>query len=257
MKKYLYLFLFSIVSVLSLMAQEDAVNYVHRFGVEVGVDVGGVIPTPFSEIPSVYSAYPRVWPSVGARYEFRLMKRLYLGGEVCYKHLAMDIETVVDNMRAQLPGQGFGGSDMVQYFTGQAEISMSFDMLEVPLYLSYAFPQSGRNRVLFGGYGAWMMRGRFVNVPIQGFVGSSPNEVGLIINKGDEVPKEQRDFSKYLTRWDAGLLVGYEYEVFKRFVVSLHINVGLVVIFTEPILSYHMTHIRGAVLLSYALWEVK
>ena len=42
MKKYLYLFLFSIVSVLSLMAQEDAVNYVHRFGVEVGVDVGGV-----------------------------------------------------------------------------------------------------------------------------------------------------------------------------------------------------------------------
>ena len=174
---------------LSLVAQEDAVNYVHRFGVEVGVDVGGVIPTPFSEIPSVYSAYPRVWPSVGARYEFRLMKRLYLGGEVCYKHLAMDIETVVDNMRAQLPGQGFGGADMGQYFTGQAEISMSFDMLEVPLYLSYAFPQRGMNRVLFGGYGAWMIRGRFVNVLLPGFVGCSANAVGLIFYQGDGVPK--------------------------------------------------------------------
>ena len=257
MKKSLCLLLFFVIFLLPLSAQEDASAYIHRFGVEVGVDVGGVIPTPFSEIPSVYRAYPRVWPSVGARYEFRLLPRVFLGGELCYKHIAMDIDAVVENMRAQLPGQGIGGTDMVQYFTGQAEISTSFNMLEIPLYISYAFPKSGRNRILFGGYGAWMMRSRFVNDPIQGFVGSEPNQVDLIINKGDEVPKEQRDFSKYISKWDAGLVFGYEYEVYKRLVVSLHINIGLKDIFTEPILAYNMTQLRGSVLLSYALWKVK
>ena len=163
----------------------------------------------------------------------------------------------VENMRASIPGQGFGGEALVQYFTGEASIEMSFDVLEVPLYISYAFPKSERNRFLFGVYAAWVMRSRFVNVPIQGFVGSAPDQVDLIINKGDKVPEEQCDFSSYLHRWDWGLIVGYEREVFHRFNVGVHLSCGMRDIFTEPILTYNMTQIRGSVLFSYALWEVK
>ena len=136
MKRYVLLIWLCGVVLMCVNGQDASVPYNYRFGVQAGVDLGGVFPTPLDAVPTVFRAYPRVMPTVGGKAEISLIPDLFLGMELNYKHLAMSVDAVVENMRASIPGQGFGGEALVQYFTGEASIDMSFDVLEVPLYVS-------------------------------------------------------------------------------------------------------------------------
>ena len=189
--------------------------------VQVGTDIGGAIPVPFSYIPDVFVPTPKVLPNVGVRYGIVLPKGWSLGAEVNYKHVEMAADAIVLNMRASLPGMGADGADMVQYFSGRASMDMAFDIMEVPVYVRYRFNGRGGHNILFGGYGAWVISSRFTNDPVNGFIGSDPNEVDMIVTPEAQIPADQKDFSRYMSKWDAGLLVGYENSFFKRIRVGL------------------------------------
>lgn len=223
--------------------------------VQVGTDIGGAIPVPFSYIPDVFVPTPKVLPNVGVRYGIVLPKGWTLGAEVSYKHVEMSADAIVQNMRATLPGIGAGGTDMTQYFSGRASMNMAFDIMEVPVYVRYRFEGRGGHNILFGGYGAWIISSRFTNNPVNGFIGSAPDVVDAIITPDAQIPAEQKDFSRYMSKWDAGLLVGYENSFFKRIRVGLRLSVGFKDIFYYKVLEYKMLHMRGTITLSYDLWH--
>ncbi len=232
-------------------------NYDRRniLTVQVGTDIGGAIPVPFSYIPDVFVPTPKVLPNVGVRYGVVLDKGWTLGAEVSYKHVEMAADAVVQNMRAALPDIGVGGSDLVQYFSGRASMNMAFDIMEVPLYARYRFDGRGGHNILFGGYAAWVINSRFQNNPMDGFIGGEPDKVDMIITPESQIPAEQKDFSKYLSKWDAGLVVGYENSFFKRIRVGLRISMGLKDVFDVKVLEYKMLQMRGTITLSYDLWH--
>ncbi len=59
--------------------------YVHSFAVQVGVDVGGGVPVPFS-YSRLFFAFAKVLPSIGVKYAFVCASELKLG-ELTYKHI--------------------------------------------------------------------------------------------------------------------------------------------------------------------------
>ena len=204
--KRLIVILLCFVPLVLFARQRNDSSYVHSFAVQVGVDVGGGVPVPFSYVPPVFALCPST-----AVYRCEICVCIASGwklGELTYKHIEMNAEALVENMKVTLPWRDENGDYLIQYFTGQAKIMMINDILELPVYVSYSFP-SQRHKILLGGYAVWVISGKFVNKPLLGFVGNEPDDVDVVITSGDQIPPEQTDFSRYLAKWDAGLLFGY------------------------------------------------
>lgn len=240
----------------------------NTFGVQIGTDVGGALPTKLEFIPKVFRPYPKMYMSIGARTSISLAPGWDLGLEANYKTVEMSADALVENQLAFAPDvdpetglvQGFEK----QYFSGQATMNMSFTMLEIPLYAKYVFP-NGKDKILFGGYGAWVMRATFVTDPQIGYIGFEPDKVepGMVISTPSEGTR--MDFSRFTANWDAGITFGYEREVYQRVNIGLRVYVGFKDIFqrdifpnddsVDKILEYNMTHMRGSLTISYDLFR--
>jgi hypothetical protein len=182
--------------------------------------------------------------SIGAKCGFPLYERFSLGLECTYKRVAMDADARVEN-------QKFDDGDIIQYFSGTAEMNMSFTMIEVPLYAKYRF--SGGNKVLFGGYYAFVLSPKFVTVAKQGYIGDAPDRVGSPVTP--DAP-QMMDFSSALGHWDAGMMIGYELQIFSRLHAGLRFLVGFKDIFKRGnrYFDYKMLPMRGAIVVSYNIY---
>ena len=78
---------------------DDRVEYRFALGVQLGTDIGGAIPFPFSNVPDVFNPYPKLSPSIGAKLTFPVTKKWTLGAEVTYKKIAIDADARIDNQR--------------------------------------------------------------------------------------------------------------------------------------------------------------
>jgi len=213
-------------------------------GVQVGSDIGGAVPYPLSNIPSPMNAYPRVNVSIGGKAHFPLYNNFSLGLECSYKRVAMDADARVENQR-------FNDNGLINYFSGTAEMNMSFTLLELPLYARYRFGRSN-HQVLFGGYYAFVLSSKFVTIAQKGYTGTEPDMVASVVNPNDLDPM---DFSASLGNWDAGALIGYELQAFSRFHIGLRFMVGFKDMFKSQnqYFEYKMLPMRGAITLSYNL----
>ena len=61
---------------------DDQVEYRFALGVQLGTDIGGAIPFPFSNVPDVFNPYPKLSPSIGAKLTFPVTKKWTLGTHV-------------------------------------------------------------------------------------------------------------------------------------------------------------------------------
>lgn len=235
---------------LPAFCQQEQKNTVDRFdlGIQLGTDIGGAIPVPFKYIPSPYNPYPKLNISLGAKAAIPVKSNWALGAEVTYKTVAIHADARVKNQR-------FQEKEHIQYFTGTAKMEMSFAMLEVPVYARYHF-KNGRDRVLAGPYGAWIMSPSFVIDPVKGFVGmGEPDTVDAVMD--DDL--EDMDFGHTLDSWDMGLVVGYERKVSPRLELGLRFMCGFKDIFkrNNQYFDYKMLHMRGTVVLSYTLMSLR
>ncbi|MDR0511077.1 MAG: PorT family protein, partial [Rikenellaceae bacterium] len=170
-----------------------------------------------------------------------------LSAEATYKTIGLDASIIT--LRN---GQQFILDDGdAAIFYGRAKTSMSFTMLEVPLYVKYRF--NDNNRVFLGGYYSWMINGKFLAEPVEGRLekANNPSEI-TIVNPGDM----RYDFNDRLNCWDAGWLLGYERRLFQRITLSGRLSMGVKDIFKpgEKYLAYSMWHMRGTLTVSYRLF---
>lgn len=222
-------------------------DYTLSLGVQIGTDIGGAVPYPLHHVPSPVNAYPHVNASLGAKCGFPLYERFSLGLECTYKRVAMDADARVEN-------QKFDDGDILQYFSGTAEMHMSFAMIEMPLYVKYRFNRS--NKALLGGYYTYVLSPKFETIAQQGYIGDKPDFVGSPVTP--DAP-QRMDFSSSLGRWDAGLIVGYELQIFTRLHAGLRFLVGFKDIFKSGnrYFDYKMLPMRGAIVISYNIFDFK
>ncbi len=239
------------MTILPLSAQTDSVAdaRLHAISVQVGTDIGGAVPVPLPDNLGTFRPIPKIYPNIGVKYSLHVHSFLKLTAELNYKHLEMSADAIVENMGATLPNLP------TQYFTGRAEMKMSFDMLELPVYITFMLPKAPKNKIITGLYFAYNIKKKFANIPIDGFVGPEPDDVGLIIDPDISLPSEQTNFTPYLSNWDWGITVGYEREIYKRMYLALKFNIGCKDVFSTQVLDYSMNTLRGTITFTYDLFK--
>lgn len=253
MKYYIYTFIFLICGLSSAMGQEktkpvEDVDYRFALGVQLGTDIGGAVPFPFKYIPDTFNPYPKLNLSLGAKLSFPITSRWSLGTEVTYKTVTMNADARVENQRYQ-------DKDLIQYFSGSTEMHMDFTMLEIPVYTKYTL-RNGKDRLLLGPYFAWVMKSSFVIDPKKGYIGTTgPDKVDSIMPED----MDDMDFNSSLDSWDLGILLGYERKLSTRFELGLRFSWGFKDIFKRhnQYFDYKMLHMRGSVVISYNLFDIK
>ena len=266
MKRQTYLFLALFAALVSLHQAEAATiaqpekndtSLLKRriaVGFLVGTDIGGAVPFPFKHIPKKFNPYPQLSVALGAKVAIPLKgDKWALGAEATYKRLALDADARVENQRFEGRDQG---EPKVQYYSGTAEMSMVFSMIEVPVYAKYAFTANNKNKLVFGAYGAYYLQSRFKVKATKGYVGNFPDEYRNSVTP--EAPINM-DFSSSIGSWDAGLLLGYEKNLFSRLDIGLRVTFGLKDIFTSDnkYFDYKMLQMRGTFTLSYDLFVLR
>jgi hypothetical protein len=219
-----------------------------RIAVQIGTDIGGCVPFPFKYIPQTFNPYPKLNISLGSKLTFPLKDQWSLGTEITYK-------TVELNADARVKNQRFREKEHIQYFTGSAEMSMEFTMLEIPVYAKYSF-KNDKDRIIAGPYFAWILKSSFVTDPKKGFIGTAaPDEVDA------DMPEDMEDmnFSGALDSWDMGIVVGYERKIYSRFELGLRFMWGFKDIFKpdNQYFDYSMHHMKGSLVLGYNLFNIK
>ena len=227
----------------------EEVEYRFALGVQLGTDIGGAIPFPFSNIPHPFNPRPQLSPSLGVKLTFPLVRHWTIGAELTYKKVAIDADARIKNQRFNDEDRG-----VVARFTGSAEMGMDFTMLEIPLYAKYTF-RNEKDRILFGGYFAWMINSKF---DIQVNKGYMMDDNGVYSGPIVDEPLKI-NFNDILDSWDAGLIVGYERRLLPRMEIGLRVSCGLKDIFKRDnqYFDYKMLHMRGTLVLSYNLFNSK
>ena len=235
-------------------AKQDSIdrkNVEYRFalGVQLGTDIGGAIPFPFSNVPEPFNPYPKLSPSLGAKFTFPVDRYWTVGAEITYKKVAIDADARIENQRFN-----DAKNDVIARFTGSAEMYMDFTMMEVPLYFKYTF-RNQKDRILAGGYFAWVIKGKFNVTVNKGFM---MDDNGVYTGAIDDEPLKI-NFSDILDTWDAGLIAGYERKLFSRVEIGLRVSWGFKDIFkpSNQYFDYKMLQIRGALVVSYNLFDIK
>ena len=229
---------------------DDQVEYRFALGVQLGTDIGGAIPFPFSNVPDVFNPYPKLSPSIGAKLAFPVTKKWTLGAEVTYKKVAIDADARIDNQRFH-----DDKNNIISRFCGSAEMSMDFTMLEIPLYFKYTF-KNQKDRILAGLYGAWIINAKFRNTVTKGYMMTDDKVYNGSIDPGNPL---YINFSNLLDSWDMGLIAGYERQLFPRIELGLRFSCGFKDIFkpSNQYFDYKMLHMRGSLVLSYNLFDIK
>lgn len=226
----------------------------YAFGVHTGLDIGAAVPHPISGMgpDAKMSAVPKINPQLGVSFTTYPLHRVTATVEVTYKQVGIDAEAWVSGQQFTLPGD----PPTVTRFRGTAAVAMQFSMLEIPVYIGYSFGD-GRNKVFLGGYYSHIFKARFSTTPLKGVAENpdDPTKPPTMITPENPVPSDMMPaFNDYLGKWDAGMLVGYQWQVFPRVDLSVRLSTGFKDIFKKGnnYLEYKMLHMRGSLTLSYS-----
>ncbi len=227
----------------------EKAEYRFTLGVQLGTDIGGAVPFPVRYAPSTINPYPRLTPSLGAKLTFPVKPDWTIGAELTYKRIGIDSDARVKKQRFKNDDE-----NIITYFTGSAKMKMEFTMLEMPIYAKYTF-RNKKDRILAGPYFAWVLNAEFTTHARKGFI------IDMDGNYSAPIPPEGKDmnFSNSLGSWDLGIFLGYERELMPRVELGLRFSMGFKDIFkpNDKYFQYHMLHMRGSVVLSYNLFDLK
>jgi len=223
-------------------------------GVHTGIDLGGAMPLSISDAlgpDDKVNVTPRVRPAIGLSFTKHFNDRWSLSLESSYRFVGLDIITRVQE-------QIFvdRNEDIWVAFRGTAHMEMTFPMFEFSLYGRYAFENFG-GRIILGTFYSRNINPRFITEPRKGMLFGvidgriDLNSPGGIISPDDPFTQ---DFSDGMSRWDLGILVGYEQRILlPQLFISGRLAMGFNDIFRPDsrFLTYKMQHVRASLTLSY------
>ena len=243
--------LIAIFTILSLGASAQGWRDIH-LGIHTGLDLGAAVPWPINKAiggGDKMNATPHITPALGLSVEYQFLPRWSLVAEATYKTVALDASIITLRNGQKFQDDGFGVT-----FYGRAKMSMSFSMLEVPLY--FKFKINDNNRVFLGGYYAYVADSKFVATAMDGRLEKDDQQGGTTVDIIKPDSPFVQDFDDNLDNWDTGFQVGYERKVWKKLTLSGRVSVGFKDIFkpNENYLDYSMWNMRGTLTLAYRIF---
>jgi len=211
----------------------------------IGIDLGGAVPFPFSDIPDGAGGTPEPYPFLGLGAEYPIHGNWKIAAEVNYRIISFTADAKVIS-QPYYPGDG-----STLYFSGDTYTDVELRMVEFPILAIYKLRDS--RAVLFGVYYSIILEGTFITEARDGVINSNKEITDNAILPGNA--NTDYKFSKYLDNYDYGVLLGYRYKLTEKMNVYGRIQVGFKSIFKPDFdnIDYEMYQVRLNIGTSYRI----
>lgn len=214
----------------------------------LGIDLGGAIPFPLSDLPDGAKGTPKPFPNLGLGTEYMLNEKWFFALEANYHILSFSAKA---NVRSQ-PFY-FDNKTDVLYFSGRTNADIEIRFIEFPLL--------GVHRInklwtfLFGTYYSILLEGSFYTEGTDGVLSSDKNITDNAVLPG--VANTQYNFNDNIDVYDFGLLAGYKYSTNQKLLFWAQMHFGFKSIFEKEFenIDYELYQLRLSVGLSYNLFS--
>lgn len=216
----------------------------------LGVDIGGAIPFPLSDIPEGARGSSKINPSLGLGFEYQFTPKWSVGIQVNYHVLEFSGEAEVISQPFY-----FNNHQEILYFSGETNTNIELRLIEFPVVVIYNL--SPRWSLLAGTYYSRIIDGAF---DTQGKNGIYSNDKTITDNAqlpNLSAPTIDYNFNDDLDKWDAGLLIGYRYEIVNRLSFHTHLTFGFKSLFKPEFnnIDYEMYQLRLNAGLSFCFFR--
>lgn len=242
MNKYIFAIIL-LLSATTIKAQKPKWQFVPT----LGIDIGAVIPIPYSSAPEGAEATPKPMPVLGIGIQHNINKRWNLGAEINYHILAID--AAVD-----VVSQPFWSDDRsyATYFTGEAYTITELQFVEIPI--TAYFNINKRWSVVFGPYFSVITKGKLETEGKNGWISADKEDTDTA-----PLPGTQNTFFNFndeLANYDVGALLGTQFKISERINFWARFNVGFKSLFKPDFqnIDYDMYQVRFSLGVSYVLW---
>jgi hypothetical protein len=209
----------------------------------LGIDMGGAVPFPFSDIPDGAGGTPKLNPLLGAGFEYNLHPKWNLSLEVNYHNLEF-------SARAKVISQSINNGAL--YFSGDTKTDVELRQVEFPLLSRW---KAGEHwSLLFGIYYSRMLEGNFISQGSNGVLSPDKDITDNAVLPG--TADMESDYSWALDKYDFGVLLGYRYNLNHRLFFWGRFHIGFKSIFQKDfeVIEYEMYQLRVSIGASYALF---
>lgn len=203
----------------------------------LGVDMGGAVPFPLSDIPDGAKGTPKINPSLGFGVGFNLSEKWDLGLELNYHILAFSASADVRSQPFY-----FNNSQSIVYFSGHTETDAELRFIEFPLVAVYSLSPSWSFNP--GIYYSRILEGSFETNGSKGVTSDNKSFTDSATLPGPASPSYS--FNDFIDKWDAGLLLGFRYNLNHKLFFWSRINIGFKSIFRKDFdnIDYEMYQVR-------------
>ncbi len=235
------LLLFSISSIIAQDAK-------WQFSSSLGIDMGGAIPLPLSEVPDDAKTTPKLKPALGIAFQRNFNERWSIGTELNYHTLSIDATVNVVS-------QAFWADDRsyATYFSGEAYSSTELQFVEIPITAYYHFNE--RWSLVFGAYYSIILKGKLESEGRNGWISADKSDTDNAPLPGTQ--NASFNFNDELDNYDVGALIGYQYKISERVNLWGRFNVGFKSIFVPDFnnIDYDMYQFRFSTGVSFVMWN--
>jgi long-subunit fatty acid transport protein len=206
----------------------------------LGMDLGGAVPFPLSDIPHGSKGTPKLSPNIGIGTGYQLTDKWAIDAEVSYHILAFSAS-------ADVISQPFYSDDHTTtlYFSGHTKADVELRFVEFPLAASYAINSTWT--VSSGVYYSSILEGSFNTEGTNGVISPDKNITDNATLPG--IANTTYNFDENLDNWDTGLLLGCRYGLSHKVAIRTRMQFGFKSIFKKNFsnIDYDMYQVRADV----------
>jgi hypothetical protein len=216
----------------------------------LGADMGGAIPFPFSDIPKGSKGTPKLFPSLGLGYEKVISDKWGIGLEISYHVLSFSA-----NAKVRSQEFFFNNHQDILYFSGNTKTDVELRFLQIPLIAEYYLNPGWT--ILFGPYYSKIFEGTFNTNGTEGVISDNIQITDSASLPG--VAEVKYNFNEYIDSWDAGVLIGFRYNISQKLFFWGNFNIGFKSIFRPDFdqIDYEMYQMRLNIGVAVSLYNPK
>jgi hypothetical protein len=209
----------------------------------LGIDMGGAVPFPFSDIPDGAGGTPKLNPLLGVGFEYNVYPRWNLSLELNYHNLEF-------SAKAKVISQSINNGAL--FFSGDTKTDVELRQIEFPLLSRWKARENWS--LLFGIYYSRILEGAFISQGSSGVLSADKEDTDNAVLPG--TADMVSDYSWALDKYDYGVLLGYRYNLNHRLFFWGRFHFGFKSIFQKDfeVIEYEMYQLRLSIGASYSLF---
>ncbi|MFY0626350.1 MAG: PorT family protein [Reichenbachiella sp.] len=236
-----FIFLFSVVA-----AQAQDLKWL--VAPSLGIDVGGAVVIPLSDIPDGAKGSPKIMPNIGVGVQYNIHEKWNLGIELNYHVLSFTASADVISQ----PYYSDDGSYAI-YFSGETETECELKFVEFPLMAYYKLNSNWS--IVIGMYYSRIIDSRFEVEGSNGWISENKEDTDTAPLPGTQ--NVAYDFNDEMSSHDLGAIIGFQYKIGAKILFWSRFHAGLNSVFKPEFqnISYELYQMRLSTGVSFTLFS--